>query len=536
MDDGRVNEKKIPRRRKFISLETKLNVIKRFERGERLMHIVREVGLNEATCRTIRNNADRIKASCVNVSPLGATQISHSRSMIMIAMEHRLTSWIKERSPSDEGVSMQMIQTKALELYEELRPSYPEDDVKTFLASHGWYTRFKKRLDFNNEDERTMDVTVNKPEVKEEVIDYVEENEEIESFEELFRKVVSSGGYSSKQIINLAETGLFWNTLPANTLVNLQRDKCSLLLGGNANGDLKLKPLMIYHSSNPQPLTGYSKDHLPVIWRSSPDGHLSPNIFLEYFNIYLQREMKDYCEQQDIDFKALLIIQNSPNYPENIFDLSKNIKVLFIPPNVQHLIQPMGQGICTTFKSRYLVKIFEKFSNELHLTNLQYVWTDFNIKNAVDLVADAWNDISPVHLNSMWKNLWPECVYSYDNMFVSSLSEAISTIINASKNLGFGDFCEDNISEYLHYHDNEFIGEELECAKRKIDAADDEKTVRVLSLDKLTTAFGLMEEALKIFDENDSDRQRSTKVSKTVNESISCYKNLLKEKLNHCNF
>jgi DNA-binding NarL/FixJ family response regulator len=48
-------------KRKIIPLSVKLEVIERYERGERAVDIGRALGLSESTLRTIRANSNKIR-------------------------------------------------------------------------------------------------------------------------------------------------------------------------------------------------------------------------------------------------------------------------------------------------------------------------------------------------------------------------------------------------------------------------------------------------------------------------------------------
>lgn len=87
-------------------------------------------------------------------------------------------------------------------------------------------------------------------------------------------KAVIEGGYISKQVFNVDETGLNWKWMPERTYVSQEEKLTSgfkaandrvTLLGGNASGDIQFKPILVYHSVNPRALKGHSKQHLPAL-------------------------------------------------------------------------------------------------------------------------------------------------------------------------------------------------------------------------------------------------------------------------------
>ena len=101
----------------------------------------------------------------------------------------------------------------------------------------------------------------------------------------------------------------------SNKLPGLKLPKCrsTVLVGGNARGDLKLKPLWIHTSQNPRCFrTKVKKDmsDLPVFWTSNRKAWMTSEKFLNWFENNFIPQVKRYCRMKKIEFKILLILDN----------------------------------------------------------------------------------------------------------------------------------------------------------------------------------------------------------------------------------
>ena len=48
------------------------------------------------------------------------------------------------------------------------------------------------------------------------------------------------------------------------------KDRLNLLFGGSASGNVKLKPVLVYHSENPRTLKNVAMGYLPIVRKRNP--------------------------------------------------------------------------------------------------------------------------------------------------------------------------------------------------------------------------------------------------------------------------
>ncbi|XP_038669700.1 tigger transposable element-derived protein 1-like [Scyliorhinus canicula] len=521
----------VKKTRKTITLAMKLEVLKRLEAGERAVDIGRALGLPPTTVRTIRGNADKIKQSAQSVTPLSAGRVSRTRSSIMENMERLLAVWIEDQNQRQVPLTLMVIQAKAKSLYDDLQNEQGDSSQsESFNASRGWFERFKKRS-YLRGIKVTGDATSANTEVADEFVAYL-------------KRITEEGGYSPKQVFNVDEAGLYWKRMPKRTYISREektapgfkaaKDRLTVLLGGNAAGDFKFKPLVVHHSETPRALRGYSKEHR-VIWRSNKKAWMTGALFQEWFSLCAIPAWRDYCARENIAFKILLLLDNCPGHPINLDDLSENVKVIFLPPNVTSLIQPMTQGAIAAFKAYYLRRIFSQLIIETggeNAPSVREVWRGYNILKGINNIADSWDEVSLSYLNGVWWKMWPECVSDHEGSH-DTVAEVQQEIITLAREVGFDELDEADVVELLKSHGEELSNEDL--MQLESHQAEEENRIemphpQVLSTKRLSRAFQIMEEAMEIFAEDDPNRERSAKVNRAINDGINCYKEIYQQK------
>ncbi|XP_069946578.1 uncharacterized protein [Cherax quadricarinatus] len=104
---------------------------------------------------------------------------------------------------------------------------------------------------------------------------------------------INSEGLKPEQVFNCDETGLFWKKVPKRTYIT-QEEKAmpghkpmkDRLFCDNASGDFKVKPLLVYHSENPNVFkkNNVMKSKSCVFWRSNSKAWVTRDFFVEWFS------------------------------------------------------------------------------------------------------------------------------------------------------------------------------------------------------------------------------------------------------------
>jgi hypothetical protein len=199
---------------------------------------------------------------------------------------------------------------------------------------------------------------------------------ETEKFAREFQEWTIIHGYKPKQVFNCDETGLFRKQMPKRTFITKEekcmpgyrpmRDTITLLFCANASGDLKIKPMLVYHSETPRIFKkeNICKPMLSVYWKSNTKAWVTRSLFTRWMMEVFGPTVKKYLREENLPEKAVLLLDNAPGHPPDLEeDLEAEfnfIKIKFLPANTTSILQPMDQQVISNFKKLYVKHMFQR--------------------------------------------------------------------------------------------------------------------------------------------------------------------------------
>ncbi|KAB0376127.1 hypothetical protein FD755_012770 [Muntiacus reevesi] len=333
-----------------IMMETKVEIIERVDRGIKMVN--HSYNTNSSTISLILKNKDKFKEHVK--SAVLMMKISKEHRKVREEMEKLLSVKRQDQHQRSVPLSLMLTQEKAESLYENLEKKH---------------------------------------------------------------KIIDEAMYLSEQVFNMDETGLYWKKKPDRSYIGKDeklmpgykaaKDRLTLLFGGNASGNMKFNPLLIYHPENPRTLKNIAKGSLPVVWKGNPKAWAVVQSLSPVCLFFLEK---------DIPFNNLLLLNNTLGHPPFMDNFHLNIKVVHLPQNTMSLIKPINEGVIMTFKKYYLCHTFCQ---------------------AVKVTAAI--------MNGVWKNFCPQFIHNF---------------LNLSKKLKL-DLQVDNFTEFLTAQPEELTNEDL---------------------------------------------------------------------------
>ena len=80
---------------------------------------------------------------------------------------------------------------------------------------------------------------------------------------------------------------------------------------------------------------------------------MTSELFMDWFHTCFVSSVKRYLAGKNLSFKVLLLLDNTPSHPMHLKGTHPNVEVMLLPPNTTSLIQPLDQGVISTFKTYY---------------------------------------------------------------------------------------------------------------------------------------------------------------------------------------
>lgn len=299
-----------PRKRKQLSLEKKIQILRDVETGVKKKDVAEKYGVPPSTLSTttILKAKESIEDSYNQQAIASGRKKLHR--FLFPDVEQALLSWFKDARARNIPVSGALLQRKAQDL--ALLLGHKEED---FAASSGWLQRFRSRHEISCHVASGESACVDR--------------ESCEKWLERVQPVLAK--YEERDVYNVDETGVFFKLLPERSL-SLNGEKChggkrskdrvTALVATNMDGSDKRKLTVIGKSQRPRCFKDMHR--MPVEYRANTKAWLTTQLF-EQWLIEFDKDMQKQGR------RVLLVLDNCSSHM--VSTPLRVVNLLFLPPN-----------------------------------------------------------------------------------------------------------------------------------------------------------------------------------------------------------
>lgn len=387
------------RKKIVVTIEQKLEAIKRLDSGESAKKIAFELGVGKSTVGDWKKQRAEIEKWCASQASGSGIKVRKTMQKGKhLEVEEALFLWYEQLRGKGFPVSGPLLQEKALHFSKTI-----EGEDTIFTASDGWLDRWKKRFGIRQLTISGESLSADKdavPAFKTHLCSILEK-------EELF----------PEQLYNCDETGLNYKILPTKTLASKKeatapgykksKERVTVLACSNATGNHKLRLTVIGKSKKPRAFKKLkSSDSLPVWYTHQTKAWMNSKIFKEWFKNEFVPAVEKHLLIKKMPRKAILILDNAPSHPPVDELRDGDIKTLFLPPNVTSICQPMDQGVLEALKRKYRRRLLGFLLSSIDdnsncITGLKKI----DVLDVIRWVSEGWEEITSTTLERSWKKL-----------------------------------------------------------------------------------------------------------------------------------
>ncbi|UYV73765.1 TIGD4 [Cordylochernes scorpioides] len=351
----------------------KLQILREIEvEKKKKTDVAQKHNIPQSSLSTIIKNSEKIHQQALHA---GESSRKRARGSTYADVDEALLQWFKQARSAALPVNGPLLSEKAKTLALEF-------GLKDFTGSGGWIERWKARhgIKLRNICGESADVN------RETMTNWLTD---------VMPNIISN--YACKDIFNADETGLFWRLLPDKTLHfkgetctggKASKERITILLCCNMDGSEKMQPLVIGKAKQPRCFRGIK--HLPVQYEANQKAWMTGLLFESWVR-HIDKKMAGQHRQ------IILLLDNCGAHPPDMQGLT-NTRIAFLPPNTTSMLQPCDQAIIRNFKMIYRTRLMRKYLTAYDAGTALTI----NLKQAVDIISVAWNDVLPATISNCW--------------------------------------------------------------------------------------------------------------------------------------
>ena len=228
--------------------------------------------------------------------------------------------------------------------------------------------------------------------------------------------------YSPANVYNMDETGLFFKALPNRSYLKKKdtknargtklmkaKDRVTLYVTTNADGTDKVPLSLIGKSKTPR---CFKNRTLKINYYDQKKAWSDTRVFKKWWE-HFRRYIRGKHSQ-----KVLLIMDNCGPHGAELTDPDGQIEVIFLPPNVTSVYQPMDAGVIAMLKKNYryklLMKMFEIFEERQErrdaakAAKMRAGTMGLNeghaphVRDVMDILHEVWEEVPASKIKNCW--------------------------------------------------------------------------------------------------------------------------------------